>query len=56
VFPPGEPVVVKLQDVMSAETAAAGVVRAFDLLVVVGQLLAALPSEPTRLRRPDWLS
>jgi hypothetical protein len=56
VFPAGEPAVAKLRDVMSPEAVASGEsVRAVDLYLVVGQLLAAIPHRPTRLPRPDWL-
>jgi hypothetical protein len=38
-----EPAVRRLQDVMSPEAVASGMVRAIDLYIVLGQLLAAVP-------------
>lgn len=57
-FPSNEPVVGRLQHLMSPEAATDGAVMAKDLYLVIGQLLAALPpqqwsssgiSDPTRL-------
>jgi hypothetical protein len=43
-FPPDEPAVAQLRDLMSPAAVTSGTVRATDLYLVVGQLLAALPS------------
>jgi hypothetical protein len=43
-FRPDETAVRRLQDLMSSAAVTSGTVRATDLYLVVGQLLAALPS------------